>query len=145
MWRPKVEPTFRHLLEHPEDGAGPDEGPGLKEVHGGGEIRPPQFLLLVFHQDRVQPLLRLRQHHLAPRLHGGFQLDEGFSLPRVRAAQAATQEVQEQAGHGHKGALFRHSHDPKAASWVTTTGIKGQESLLGEAKMHIIAQALVAK
>lgn len=145
MWRHKIEPTFRHLLEHTEDGAGPDEGLGLKEVHGGRKIRPPQFLLLVFHQDSIQPLLRISQHDLAPRLHGGFQLDEGASLPRVRAAQTAIQEVQEQAGHSHKGALFGHSHDPNAASWATTTGIKGNESLLEEAKMHTIAQALVAK
>lgn len=130
-----MEPTFRHLLEHTEDGAGPDEGPGLEEVHGRRKIRPPQFLLLVFHQDGIQPLLRISQHDLAPRLHGGLQLDEGVSLPGVRAAQTAIQEVQEQAGHSHKGALFGHSHDPNAASWVTTTtGDQGARKLIRGSK-----------
>lgn len=125
IWRHKVEPTFRHLLEHAEDGAGPDEGLGLKEVHGGRKICSPKFLPLVFHQDRVQPLLRISQHDLPAQLHGGFQLDEGFSLTRVWVAQSAAQEVQEQTGHGHTGALRGHSHAPNADSWTTTTAIGG--------------------
>lgn len=126
IWRHKIEPTFRHLLEHTEDGAGPDEGLGLKEVHGGRKICSPKFLPLVFHQDRVQPLLCISQHDVATRLHGGFQLDEGFSLTRVREAQTAVQEVQEQTGHGHTVALLGHSHAPNVDSWTTTTtGIEG--------------------
>lgn len=125
IWRHKIEPTFRHLLEHTEDGAGPDEGLGLKEVHGGRKICSPKFLPLVFHQDRVQPLLRISQHDLPTRLHGGFQLDEGFSLTRVREAQTAVQEAQEQTGHGHTGALLGNSHTSNADSWTTTTGIDG--------------------
>lgn len=116
IWRHTVEPTFRHLLEHTEDGAGPDERLGLKEVHGGRKIGSPKFLPLVFHQDRVQPLLRISQHDLPTQLHGGFQPDEGFSLTRVWAAQTTVNKVQEQTGHGHKGALLGHSHAPNAGS-----------------------------
>lgn len=123
--RPKRELTFRHPPEHPEDGAGPDERPGPKEVHGGRKVGPPKLILLVLHQDGVQPLLRVGQHHLAARLHGGFQPDEVFSLPGVRVAQARAPEAEEQTGHGHTGALLGRLHAPNADSWTTTMGVPG--------------------
>lgn len=122
-----MKPTFRHLLERVKDGTGPDERLGLKEVHGGGEIRSPKLLLLVSHQDRVQPLLRIGQHDLPTRLHGGLQLDQGLSLTRVGMAQNTGREAQEQTGDRHKGALPGHRHDPDPDSWRQQQGPGAQK------------------
>lgn len=105
-----TEHTFRHLLEQAEDGAGPDEGPGLEEVHGGRKICSRHLLLLHLKQKGVQPLLSIGQHHLPTRLHGDLQLDKGLSLPGVWGGQATGQVVQEQTGHSRVGALRRHRH-----------------------------------
>lgn len=123
-----MKPTFRHLLEHTEDGTGPDERLGLKEVHGGGQMLSPKLLLLVLHQDRVQPLLRIGQHDLPARLHGGLQLDQGLPLTRVGVAQTTGTRVQEQTGHRHKGALPRHRHAPNPYSWRRQQGPGDQKN-----------------
>lgn len=102
--------TFGHLLEQTEDGAGPDEGLGLKEMHGGGEVHFHHLLLLHFKQDGVQPLLGVSQHHPPAGLHGGLQLYEGLSLPGVRVGQSTAQTAQEHSGHG--GALQPRCHVP---------------------------------
>lgn len=99
-----TERTFGHLLKQSEDGTGLDEGPGLEEVHGRRELLFHQLPLLHLEQDGVQPLLGIRQHHLAADLHGGLQLDEGLSLSGVREGQDAAATAQERNGDGHKGA-----------------------------------------
>lgn len=110
--RCEAEHTFRHLLEHAEDGTGPDEGPGLEEVHGGREVCSHELLLLHFKQESVQPLLGISQHHLPTCLHGGLQLYKGLSLTRVWVGQATGQVAQEHTGHSHVGELQQHCHVP---------------------------------
>lgn len=107
--------TFGHLLEHTEDGAGPDEGLGLEEMHGWREVLFHQLLLLHFKQNGVQPLLSVSQHHLPTGLHGGLQLYEGLSLPGVREGQSTAQTAHEHSGHGHRGALQPRCHVPRRA------------------------------
>lgn len=113
--------TFGHLLEHTEDGAGPDEGLGLEEMHGGREVLFHQLLLLHFKEDGVQPLLGVSQHHPPTGLHGGLQLYEGLSLPGVRVGQSTAQTAQEHSGHGHGGALQPRCHVPRRAEQLAMT------------------------
>lgn len=96
--------TFWHLLQQLEEGTRLDEAPGLEEVHGGREVFPGNLVLLQFGQQSVQPLLSVRQHHPAARLHGRLQLHELLPQPGVRAAPHPDQAAKKQGGRRHQRA-----------------------------------------